>query len=229
MAGPFDLRGHVAIGHRQRPDPVVDAARHLLDRAAIGRDRVPHAHEVDGLDFDPPSGLQSARSPPQRRDCVAEETKRLHDEPHRHVEAAPIDTVRRQGITGELRLAAVAGDQAHARDHPRDDADGEGAAAEAKAEDAVARAVVPAGVAIEVEHVALEAEAEDAAEHGQRAERRRSHSVVVVRDLPARITEIERSVDPPDIGLEQLRRAVAGAIRQQDDVLCHACSSCPDG
>ena len=42
-----DLRRQRIVRHRERPDPFVDAARHLVDRQAVGRDRVPDADEID--------------------------------------------------------------------------------------------------------------------------------------------------------------------------------------
>ena len=88
------------------------------------------------------------------------------------------------------------------------------AAAEAEAENPVVLVVVAAAEAIDVEHVALQPDAENARECRPPSERRRSDTVIVEGDLRAGVAQIERLEQPPDVGLEQFRRAVAGAIRQ---------------
>jgi hypothetical protein len=101
-------------------------------------------------------------------------------------------------------------------------ADRERAPAESEGEDPVAAPVVPAREVIEVEHVTLEAEPQHASDDGEGLERRRADAVAVVRDLLLRIAQIQRAVQSPHIGLEQLGGAVSGTIGQQHNVPRHA-------
>jgi hypothetical protein len=63
--------------------------------------------------------------------------------------------------------------------------------------------VVAAQEHVEIEHVALEAESESAAERGQRLKGRRADAVVVKRNLVVAV-EVQRVVDAPDVGSEEL-------------------------
>ena len=81
------------------------------------------------------------------------------------------------------------------------------------------RLIISAAETVDIDHIALQAEAKHAAENGKRLERRRAYAVIVVSDLAGGIAQIEYLKQPPDIGLENLRRTVAGAVGQQDDIL----------
>ena len=135
-------------------------------------------------------------------------------------------TVRAPGLP--IELAFVFRLHQPLRRHQRHgEADGERAAAEAEGVDVIACLVVAAGVLVDVEDVPLQAVAEHAAQHGQRLERRRADAVVVVGDLLAAIgrrrPEVHRFVHAPDVRLEQLGAAVAGAVREQHDCLAGPC------
>src|SRR5882724_3166112 len=118
-----------------------------------------------------------------------------------------------------MLVIAVVADQPDSRDETGDDADRECAPAEAETIDPVVLRVVAATERIDVDDVALQPEAEDAAENGERLERRGADTVVIIGDLLLGIPEIERLIEAPDIGLEDFRRTVSRSIRQQDDVL----------
>jgi hypothetical protein len=105
------------------------------------------------------------------------------------------------------------------RDHPGHNADRERATTEAKAIYAIPGFIISAAKTVDIDHIALQAEAKHAAENGKRLERRRAYAVIVVSDLAGGIAQIEYLKQPPDIGLENLRRTVAGAVGQQDDIL----------
>ena len=75
------------------------------------------------------------------------------------------------GVARQMLFIAVVADKPDARDEAGNDADGERAAAEAEAENLVAGLVVAAAERIDIDDVALQPEAENAAEDGQRLER----------------------------------------------------------
>src|SRR5882724_6407445 len=118
-----------------------------------------------------------------------------------------------------MLVIAVVADQPDSRDETGDDADRERAPAEAETVDPVAFGVVAAAERIDVDDVALQPEAEDAAENGERLERRGADTVVIIGDLRLGIAEIERLIETPDIGLEEFCRTVSRSIRQQNDIL----------
>ena len=226
VPGALDPHVQAVVGHAQREDPVVDGARQLREGTAVGRDGVPHADEADGrARIVLPLVARHIPQPrvPGTQDHVADPAERLGRpfEPARQPGAAELAIgVPAQSI--ELALV-VRLHQSLVRDQGHDEARGECAAAEAERIDGVALLVVAAGVLVDVEDVPLQAVAEHAAEDRQRLEPRRADAVVVVGDLRAAIgrrrAEVHRLVHAPDVGLEQLGAAVAGAVREQHDGL----------
>ena len=223
MAGPMDLGAHEPVGHRERPDPVVDRPDHFLDRSAIGIDRVPDADEVHALHLDRRRLGQQTAPAAELPDAPVSNAAQIESDLAEIFQDAAVVAlaVAAIGIAGEARqigLVVVVVDKPLPRDHRRHDADGEGAAAEAEAVDAIAGTVVAAAEAVERDHVALQAEAEDAAKRREQLERRRTDAVIIECNLPARITQVQELEQPPDIGLEHSLGAVAGPIRQQHDI-----------
>ena len=194
-----------------------------------GASRSPRSGAPPPLD---PTGTDGARGggaylrtgaspPPPPRGGIAQPPQRRH-QPDGVPVAAAVDAIRGHRVTFEPGFVAVVGDQPDPADEAGHDPDGERASTEAEPEEMIARPVVTTGEAIEIEDVPLEAEAEDAAENGQGLERGRADAVGVVGNLLVRMPKIERPVEAPDIGLEQLGGAVSGPVGQQHDVLRHA-------
>ena len=74
------------------------------------------------------------------------------------------------GVAREMLVVAVVADQPDARDETGDDADRERAPAETETVDPVASRIVAAAERIDVDDVALQPEAEDARNNGERLE-----------------------------------------------------------
>src|SRR5262249_48376345 len=139
---------------------------------------------------------------------------------------APIFEIGDLDLLAQI-IFAVGDDEAALADHPHQQAHRERAAAEAERKDLVAFFVVAAGEGVEVPDIAPDADPERAAEKRKRLEVLGSHSLIVERDLPPQPgrrhrVDVECLIEPPDVGLEKLRRAVSGAVGQQHDVLWHA-------
>src|SRR5260370_23920313 len=107
------------------------------------------------------------------------------------VEAAPVSMTGVGRKTREIGLVVVVCDKPLGGDQTGDDADGEGAAAEAETIDLIAGLIVAATEAVDREHVALQSKSEDAAERRKQLERRRADAVIVESDLAFRIAQIE--------------------------------------
>lgn len=202
-------------GEFERPDEAADAARHLVQRRAVGGDRIPHADEMDFRHL-PVLVLVVVVAQEQ----VADPAENFLDAEDGVVALAPVGAVGGARLVVELLLVARR-DQALVEDQAADDAHGEGAAAEAEAEEAVAVvAIVTAGEFVDVDDVALQPDAEGAGEDRPRLERGRADAVVVEGDLVA-VRQFERLERAPDIGAPDLRAGIAGAVGQKDDVSAH--------
>src|SRR5262249_48761242 len=123
-------------------------------------------------------------------------------------------------------IFAVGDDEAALADQPHQQAHRAGAAAEAERKYLIALFVIAAGEGVEVPDIAPDANPERAAEKRERLEILGSHALVIEHDLPPQSgrrhrVDVERLIEPPDVGLEKLRRAVSGAVGQQHDVLRH--------
>src|SRR5262249_35090869 len=111
-------------------------------------------------------------------------------------------------------------------------------AAEAEGIDAVARSIGPAQINVGLDDVALQSDAEDAAEEGERLEGRGADPVMVVRNLAERapralglrrLFQVERLVQAPDIRLEEFGRTVSGAVGEDNDRLRRLWHAPPPG
>ena len=210
----------MTIGHGE-PEYHVPCARQLVERQAVRSDGVPDAEESD---VGSPILSHGLRGCAIAGDGIAQGAERHFYACRRAVTFA----IALEGLQrAPLELGVVRRcDETLVRDQAAQHADGEGTAAEAERVDAIARFVVAAKKRIEIEDVALQAPAERATEYGSRPERRGADAVVVIRDLArragARRRQRERLIHPPYVGLEELARAVAGAVGQQDDILGHA-------
>ncbi len=199
----------------ERPDISGNAAGHLIERRAIGGDRVPHTDEVD-LVHRPIVGLIVIL----RQEQVAKRAEEILDVPDRMIPLPAVLAVGGTRLPVELGLIvrlhqALIDDQAH------DNTDRERAAAESKAvQFFVVFAIVAAGEFVEGDDVALQAETERAAEDRHRLERRGADAVVIKRDLvvAGKIQRIERA---PDIGAPDFRRRITRAVGQQNDFSAH--------
>jgi hypothetical protein len=175
----------------------------------------------------------SPQTPPQTNDFVAQPPQRSFDTRHR-LEAIAVEPVRVASVAIELGLVVPVRRQTLRGHEAGNDAHGERPAAESETVDAVdmlrRRAgfviVIATKETIDIEHVALQPEAEDAAEERERLKRRGADTVVVIGNLPIGIAQIERLVEPPDVGREQCRRRLPGPVRQKNNVLRHGSPPC---
>src|SRR6267378_1410419 len=226
MASLVNFHAHKTIRHRQWPDPVIDRTRHFLDRTAIGIHGVPNPHKVNALDLGRFGGraYQLAQNPALKLDrgiaYIAQKGKKFEDASGK---TPPIETVSIGGEAREIGFIVIVPDQPLSCDHPGHNADRERATAEAETVNVIPRLIISAAETVDVDHIALQAEPEDATQNGKCLERRRAYTVVVVSDLAGGIAQVEYLKEPPDISLENLCRAVAGPVRQQDDVFRHGC------
>src|SRR3984957_2420194 len=169
MTGAADLAVHEQVRHRQRPIPVIDGARDLLDRASIGVDRVPNPEKVNFLDLDQIELLERGLA----ENGVAHPIAKRPQRPDQDISAPleipglAISAVGYFGVARQIRIVAIVADKADARDEACDHADRERAPAEPKAVDFVAMPVVAAAERIDVDDVALQSEAENAAQDGE--------------------------------------------------------------
>ncbi|MBA7708130.1 hypothetical protein ES703_117020 [subsurface metagenome] len=230
MAGLADLAIELPVRQLQRPEIAADPARHFVDRQAIGGDGVPQAEE--GNIVDRPLVLVVLR----RNEDVAQLAEQPLDLEFRLERFRAVLPVGCGDLVVELFLGAIA-HQSLLADQAVHHAHGEGAAAEAEAEDVVVlpgavalvtllrlgaggldleivemRAIVAAGELVDVERVALQAEAERAAQDRKRLERGGADAVVIEGDLLG-ARQVERFEHPPDIGTPDLAGGIAGAIR----------------
>ena len=156
-----------------------------------------------------------------RQDHVAQRAERHLDVPERVIALAAIGAIGRMRLAVQFALA-VSGDQPLIEDQAHHHTDGETAAAEAEAEQfVIGIPPVAASEFVEIDDVALQTEAERAAEYGKRLEGGGSDAVVVERNLIG-AREIERFEHTPDIGTPDLRRGVTRAVGQQNDFPAHA-------
>ena len=130
------------MGHRQRPDPVVDTAGEFGERTAVGGDRVPHANKVhvgmDALSSVVMALASSAASSGYR----VSRTKRSRRSRPRSQAGGSAGICRRLPIgvphlVAENSVAIIAQDPL-AGNQSDEQADGESAAAEPEAVDLVA-------------------------------------------------------------------------------------------
>ena len=199
----------------QRPDPFADAARHLIQWRSVRSNGVPDPDEAN-LSYRAIVGLVVIF----RQKQVADRAENILDVPDSMVPLPPILTVGRAGLSVEFRFI-LGRHQALIENQADDDADREGATAESESVDVVGVvAIITACEFVDVDHVALQAEAERPAENRQRLERRSADAVVIERDL-VRTGKVQRLEGAPDIGAPHLRRGIAGAVGQQNNVSAH--------
>ena len=189
MTGTGYFAVHETIRHRERPQPVVDAAGNLFDGAAIGAHGVPHPHEMDRID-----GRRGMRAlPGNSPDRARQPDQSIPHHPQRSdqaacdVESSAIPAIGIGRVSRQLRFAPGITDEPLASDEPGNDTHGERAAAEAEPEDAVTGSVGTGRELVDIENIALQSEAEDAAKNGQRFEQRRADFIVVIRNLLVRV------------------------------------------
>ena len=227
VARALHARREILIGKPVRVEDAVDHGRELVDRQAHGIDRVPDAHEPD-------RGGEAVVAPERlrRRDGPQKSVPQPPGEPGdgRVVVATTIAFVGeldpgfqpRAGVQLDVLVAAPGHDFAAVKDpafgdQSRERARGKRAPAEPEDVDVVAFPVMPAQELVEVLDVARQAPAEGAREHLERSDAGRPDAIVVECDLVV-ATEIERLIQPPDVGLVELGGAVSGAVGQQHDV-----------
>jgi hypothetical protein len=192
----------------------MDAAGHLFDRHAVSCDRVPDADEAD-LDILADSGGRIAGAKFVPYPLVGTLQFEIP------VAIPAIGPVGRLGQAIEFGFV-IGRDEPLAVDQPHHDPDRERTAAETEAEQLIVLvAIIAACKFIQRDDVAPEAEAEGAAQNGPRLERGGSDAVVIERDLVVG-RKIQRLVGAPDVGAPHLRRGIAGAVREQDDLSAHA-------
>src|SRR6476661_4622930 len=203
----------------QWPNPPADAARHLIQWRAVGGNGVPDANEVNFFDRTI-VGLVVIF----RQKQIADRAEKILDVPDGVVPLAPVLAVGRTGLLVELRFA-LGRHQALVEHEAYDDADRKGAPAETKSVDAVVRiAIIAAGKFVNIDYVALEAIPEGASENSERLERRGADAVVIERDLVG-AGQVQRLEGAPDIGAPHLRRGIAGAVGQQNNISAHGIAS----
>ena len=140
--------------------------------------------------------------------------------PDRMISAAVIILVRCRCEAMKLDLV-VGRDKALVENETGYHANGEGATAEAEAENLVGVALpVPADELVDVDDVAPQSDAEGAAEDGERFETRRANSVVIERNLIG-TREIQRLEGPPNVRAPDGSRGISGAVGKHDDLPSH--------
>ncbi|MHC2307002.1 hypothetical protein ACVIJ1_003472 [Bradyrhizobium elkanii] len=222
VSGALDLRAENPVRQFKRPHPVGDAARHLVDRQAIGRDGIPDADEFDRrhrFAGDLRIGFVASKAIPQPHKNIIAQCAEWHlDAPDRVVALGPVCAIGLHRAVVQLGFG-VRDDQALIEDECSERAHGECAAAESEQVDLriALVIVVPADELVGIEDVALEAIAEGAAEDGQRNEFRRADAVVILGGLRIAL-QIERLEYPPDIGAPDAGSGVAGAVGQNNDL-----------
>src|SRR3954471_1661878 len=121
-----------------------------------------------------------------------------------NIEAPPIGAISIRRIARKGGLVAGIGNETLARYQPGDDANGESAAAETEAINAVTGSIIAAAEAVDVDDIALQSEAENPSKRSKYLEGRSADAVVIKRDLARWIAQIQDLKKPPDIGLEKL-------------------------
>src|SRR5450631_4245807 len=150
----------------QRPDPLADAARHLIQWRAVRSNGVPDANEAN-LSHLAIVGLVVIL----RQKQVAHRTEKILDVPNGVVPLAPVLPVGRVRLLVERRFI-LSGDQALIENQADHDADREGATAETESVDIVGvGAIIAARKFVDVDNIPLQAEAERAAKNCPRLER----------------------------------------------------------
>src|SRR5882757_2793813 len=205
MAGPADLVVHELVGHRQRPVEIIDGARDLLDRAAIGVDGVPDAEKIEFFDFDPLELLECRLAEDEMADPIAQAAQRLDQDiiARAKISGLAVFAVGDLGIARQVLLVTIVLDEPHPRDEAGDNADRECAAAESKTEYPVAGMIVAATERIDIDDVAFQPDAENPAEDCERLEGGSADAIVVIGDLLQWIFQVQRLIEAPDVGLEQ--------------------------
>ena len=220
----------------ERPQIAADAPRHFVDGEAVGGHRVPETEEGDVID----RALVLVVFGGDEE--VAQLAKHPFDLKPRLELFGPMRAVGHRDLSIEFLFGLVTHQPLFAYQSVHH-ADGEGAAAEPEAEDIVAlpravpflaifgfrggglerqivemRTIVAAGELVDIQHVALQAEAERAAQDRKRFERRGADAIVVKRDL-LRTRQVKRFKNAPDVCPPDLAGGIAGAVREQDDPL----------
>ncbi|MGY4423594.1 hypothetical protein ACVWY2_006043 [Bradyrhizobium sp. JR6.1] len=222
MPCPLDLRAENPVRQLERPHPVGDAACHLVDRQAIGRDGVPDADELDRwhrLPCDLRIRLVALKAVQHRhKDVVAQRAEQHLDAPDRVVARGPVRAIGFHRAVVQFGFGA-GDDQALIEDECGERAHGECAAAESEQVDLriVLVVVVAADEFVGIQDIALEAVAEGAAEQRERDEGRRADAVIILGGLRVAL-QIQRLEYPPDIGAPDAGSGVAGAVGQDNDL-----------
>ena len=107
------------------------------------------------------------------------------------------------GIARQVLLVTIVLDEPYPRDEAGNNADRECAAAESKTEYPVAGMIVAATERIDIDDVAFQPDAENAAEDCERLEGGSANAIVVIGDLLQWIFQVQRLIEAPDVGLEQ--------------------------
>ncbi len=192
-----DLRIHELVRHAQRPDPIVDGTRHFLNGAAIGIDGIPHPNEMNAVyrDRSGRADRLSAKPAPKPDHAIPHlahvdlEVFQERDDTARESASVKAVCICRKG--GERSFVILVSNKPLARDQPGDNAYGESAPTEAETVDAISGLIIPATEAIDIDHVALQPEAEHLAKDCKWFEGRGAYAVVVIGDLATRIAQIQ--------------------------------------
>src|SRR6185437_2105456 len=146
VTGAHDLVVHELVGYRQRPIPVVYGTGDLVDRTAIGVDRVPDAEKIDLLHLDQIELPERRCAENTMAHPIAQPPQGPDQDIGRRLEISDlaIFAIGYFGSARQVGFVALVADQADAGNEARDHADGKRAPAESEAVDPVAVSVVAA-------------------------------------------------------------------------------------
>jgi len=210
MAGTLDFRRELLVDEAQGPDEVIPKRDQLVNREAVGIHGVPSTDELDLVDLvalPELLGIVSATEhPPQP----------MHEPPL--VPGTVVDELLSRPFA-QIVFVLVSLTNAAAGNQPSEHPDRKCSSAESEEVDPVSLLVGPAKGHVELHDIALETPAERATQELEWQKLLGADSVVVEGNLFRRVTQIERLVQAPDIGLVSLGGTVACPVGQEDDVL----------
>src|SRR4051794_17598375 len=196
MACALNLCVHEPIGKRQRPIPVVDSPDDLFDRPTIGIHGIPYAKKLDLFDRHERDVFEARFTYQVNAEEVTNGAQRMQVVARHRLGGSPLAVLAicDDRLRPQLVFVVVVRGEPNGGDEPGNNADGERTAAEAEAEDSIARLVVAGAKAIDVQYVSLQTDAEDAGEGCPPFERRRSDAVIIKCDLLVGVDQIERLI-----------------------------------
>src|ERR1700681_4721050 len=215
MTGSLNSEVKTPVRKFQRQNPLADAARHLVDWQAVGRDGIPQAEKLDAFDRRVLALIVALAQ--KEKDHVANDPKDPLKVKNGVKPRSSVGAVRHLGLFVDFRLG-LSRDQPLMKDKADHDPHGEGAAAKAKAVNTVARLIVHTKEFVDVENITLQTPTKSAAQYGQRLKGGSANAIVVNGNLIV-TTKVQTFKHAPDVGFPNFVRGVSGSVGKQNDVL----------